>query len=813
MFFVLLALATGILAGWAFPVPFWGWFSAACLVAFTSLFFLKPSFFLVFVCLTAFLWTEIRMADICTPDTSPNNISQYTDGKKYKISGIIKSLPRADRYKTRYTMACSGLSLENCPLTSVQGRLTLSLYKNSGDKNNETLSYGEHIEIYSRIRPIRNFANPGGYDYEFMMHLEGISGTAYANMQTLKQTGRYSSDMISRLIRCLQYFRTRFSNQIAACVKESEPAHHNFIYSQASAVLQALITGQKEDIDEQTRSDFSQTGLAHLLAVSGFHLSMIGLGAYFIFIQILNQFSTLTITGWARKSACMLTLIPLAAYAVFTGFSPSTQRALIMAAVFITAVWLEKEKDPLNALFIAAVIILAIDPGALFSISFQLSFTCVFFIISGFMLLYKKGWMPANKWGRIIFSMIMTTVFAALGTAPLTAVYFNMISMVQVLTNLIIVPVIGFVCLPLGLAGLFLMEILPSLADVFISTDIHILSVVVKTVHYIAGFDWTWIRTVTPRPFEIIVYYLFILTCGAGVVIRRKQVVYLFVILMAAGTVSIGQGLLRRFHSGALFVHVLDVGQGNAAVIMTPEGRTVLIDGGGFGGRSTFNTGRFILGPFLWRNWVKTIDAVVLTHPESDHMGGLVFIFKNFKVRRWIRNHDTSPAQAFRDLVHLAREKNIPVHIQGSVPGRFSFGAVGFTVAGVADNIFGDNLNNNSLVSRIEYQNFSMLFPGDIEQEREKSLVLNRSVPLKSDILVAPHHGSKSSSSKIFLEKVTPRGVIISCGYMNRHGFPHKTVLARYLKNNIMTYRTDLVGAVTIQSDGSSFVIQTQRDF
>jgi competence protein ComEC len=269
--------------------------------------------------------------------------------------------------------------------------------------------------------------------------------------------------------------------------------------------------------------------------------------------------------------------------------------------------------------------------------------------------------------------------------------------------------------------------------------------------------------------------------------------------------------MLKRFYPGKLVVHTLDVGQGNAAVVITPDGKTLLIDAGGFGGRSTFDTGRYIVGPFLWKNWILTLDAVILTHPDRDHMKGLSFIFENFRVRQWIKNNDTSPSVVFKTLMRIAEKKGIKIHIPGPDPSRFSWDQVNIKILGRKNVGLADNRNNNSLVTRLDFLSFSMLFPGDIEQTRESKLVHSKNFNLEADILMAPHHGSCSSSSKIFLDKVSPAGVIISCGYMNRHKFPCVTVLQRYRHNRISIFRTDLIGAVTVQSDGVGYAVKAHR--
>ena len=462
MFFVFLSFATGVIAGSWTPVSPWIYVIAGCLSAAIIFTVFKPDIFIFLSCLAAFALTVSRMAIICAPGYSDQHLARFCNGETHRISGVINSLPKKYQNKTRYILNCTHIGAD----TAV-GKLILTVYHDSSKQAAAPLLFGEHIIVTSKIRAIRNFSNPGGYDYEFRMRLKGIIGSVYANSRTIMQTGKVNNPFFARVMRFLQRTRDCFSSHVAKAVRNTDKSQPDFFYSQAEAVLAALVTGQKKMIHEKTRDNFSKAGLSHILAVSGLHMSLVGLGFFCIFIFILNWQPSLVITGHAKKTAGLLTLLPLTAYAFFAGFSPSTQRALIMTAVFLTSFLMEKEKDPLNTLYFAASLILLVDPGALFSISFQLSFACVFFIISGFVFLGRTLGLPENKWIKKICIMILTTMFAGIGSAPVTAFYFNMFSMVQVVTNLFMIPVIGFLCLPLGLAGLMSMNFWPGLTHFF----------------------------------------------------------------------------------------------------------------------------------------------------------------------------------------------------------------------------------------------------------------------------------------------------------------------------------------------------------
>jgi len=807
---LVISLIAGIWAGVLIPfTP--AWFILAGVICFfpVVVFFSFPSsLYFALLCFIAAVGGGVAMARIQTPFLPDNHISRFADGSGKIISGTVVSFSQHYPNKVRVVLACTGIEDKKGERIDVLGRIRLSIYCRAGKNVGPLPGYGDRIRFYSPLHAIRNFAN-GGYDYEARMRYLKIFGSAHVQAQKITIEVPESFSLATRFFRRAESMRNRFWFR----VKAENGAYGDTDRAMAAAVLTALVTGKKEVLPLEVRDNFSRAGTSHLLAISGFHLSLVAFGVYLILNALLSRIYLWAVTGRARKVAGMLTLIPLTAYALFTGFSPSTQRALVMVSVFMVAVFMEKEKDPLNILCLAGIIILGMDPPALFSISFQLSFSALLFIILGFSLVYRWG-VPDNRflaWGA---GMVLVTLFAGLGTFPLIARYFNMVSFIQLFSNLMVVPVMGFVCLPLGMCCLLLTHICPvffhGTVSWLLNLILDILVFCITFIDYITGFEFSWARVVTPSLTDLVLIYLFMgAVCLAAT--TRKKATFLFLgLVVGAGLLSVTTQLKQRFFSGQLRVIVLDVGQGNATVVMTPGGRTLLIDGGGFPGRSTFDTGRFIIGPFLWRHWIKSIDAVVLSHPQSDHMNGLVFVMENFRVNNWIHTRDKNKARSFEALLKLAKRKGVPQLFPSAQIRTLRFDKVSLSIFPLGT-VVPNDLNNNSLVCRLSYGDFSMLFVGDIEFEREMALV-RESISLASRILMAPHHGSQSSSSEIFLDKVSPQEVIISCGYKNRYGFPHPVILERYLGRGMKIFRTDLQGAVTVTSSGKGYHIRTHRN-
>ena len=209
---------------------------------------------------------------------------------------------------------------------------------------------------------------------------------------------------------------------------------------------------------------------------------------------------------------------------------------------------------------------------------------------------------------------------------------------------------------------------------------------------------------------------------------------------------------------------------------------------------------------------IQSLDYVILSHPESDHLNGLIFILNNFDVQAVIKNTDHKNSEPYASLIKICKKKNIRIWNPLAQIEKLNFGRTRLLFYNSAKDNFSYDFNNNSLVFKVIYKGFSMLFPGDILTRREKNLSFNNNLDLNSDIMLSPHHGSSTSSTKFFLDKVQPESVIISCGWHNKYGFPHSKVLKRYNEKGISIFRTDENGAVFISSDGQNYNIKTYMD-
>jgi competence protein ComEC len=557
---------------------------------------------------------------------------------------------------------------------------------------------------------------------------------------------------------------------------------------------------------------------------------------------------------------------------VIAGFSPSTQRAVIMVTIFLLTFLFESEQDPLNTLSLAALLILVADPPSLFSISFQLSFSAVFAIIYGLSsvqnrptqqkVLLKESWFLRFS-GKLI-SFFLVSFFAICGSLPLVTFYFNQISLVGLAANFFVVPLIGFVTVPLGLLALYLLPLSITLASWCIKVGTLILSFALEVVNFFADLPFAAVKTVTPSLLEIACFYAMggILLnlrrfdpdpaktpkTATGYAVRSTPInadqlpragktgllaalkihfsmqsndwwpgklakaAVLLVLLTLA--LDVGYWLYQRFWHTDLRVTVIDVGHGSASLLELPGGYTILVDGGGFSDNSSFNVGERIIAPLLWRKKIRTVDTLILSHPESDHLNGLIYIARYFNVKNVWSNNESRNSVGYAKFMEVITRENIPLPVFEDMPRRHRIDGVQIDFLYPPPNFLKltknqkwRNTNNNSLVVKVSLKSISFLFPGDIMAEAEKELVHLAGHQLPSTVLVAPHHGSKTSSSKIFLNAVNPEVVVVSSGRSNQFKLPHHAILTRYENQGYKIWRTNANGAIRLSTDGQDLAI------
>jgi competence protein ComEC len=758
-------------------------------------------------------WIHPRLPD--------HHISRFTDTGPWRIVGVVDARPLEFESRTRFVLRAERLQNEQ-EAHDVNGLLRITVIGDTAE-----MEQGDRVEIRGRIRSLRNFNNPGGFDFKRSMGFREIRASVGADAKKVslleKRAERGWLAWVDRI-------RSRISQRIDQAGLGPE-----------AAVLKALVVGDQAHILSDTRQVFTRTGTSHILAVSGLHISLVATVAFGVCRWLLSWFPPAIRHAWVRKGAALLTLVPVALYALIAGFSPSTQRALLMVSVFLLAFLVERETDLMNTLAMAALCILVVQPASLFSISFQLSFAAVLSIVYGFDRVKAsrsaaaprgEGRADRVKRGAAVFFGV--SLIATWGTLPLGMYYFNTVSVIGVLANCVAIPLMGYLVVVVGLIGTLLDLLSATVAVACYQIGGVVLSKTIAFMEVLAALPFAAFRTITPSGVELALFYLlswavFHLATerpkamdtypdGTSLSTRAgRRAAWVLIVLCSLGVCAdAGYWLYERFGRQDLRVTLLDVGQGSAVLLEFPGGTTALVDGGGFADMAAFDVGASVVAPFLWRRKIATVDTLVLTHANSDHLNGLVFIAANFNVKRLWTNGESRPVQGYEALMRTAREAGIAVPGYADIPRSTPiphglldvvYPPVGFLERVEADRWRRDE-NNNSLVTRVSLGEVSVLIPGDIMRPAERELVALMGGKLKSSVLIAPHHGSRTSSSEEFLAAVAPQAVLISCGDRAGSGMPHLQILERYAARGAQVYRTDRNGAIQLTTDGRSYRLE-----
>lgn len=609
-----------------------------------------------------------------------------------------------------------------------------------------------------------------------------------------------------------------------------------------------MLTGNRHNIDPAVTTAFSKTGLSHVLAISGLHVGIVSLCFVLLIKLVLKTLPVFKATHRRHSAALVVALLPVLIYCIFSGFAPSTQRAFIVLVIFIAGFAALRTQDSFNSAVTAALLILLLFPDALFSVSFQLSFAAIFGIIFGYRMLTAAGLTlngaisgPRRRTrfcrglSRIFYgtaSCAFMSLCAILATTPIVMHYFFNAGWIGLLLNLLMIPLLTFIVLPCGLLAL-LLAWWPGLAGLFVKLAAFCLNRGIEATLYGAALPHTSGKWFAPTWWELVCYYVLLFSLwywlaperrhrGSGGFFKARlatpvcRLSFSLIIVSALGlSGSAAYWLKDRYFRTDVKITFIDIGQGNAAFIEFPQGYNVLIDGGGFRSTSDFDVGKNVLEPFLRHRKVAAIDTIILTHGDYDHVGGLFYIVENFKVGHvWLPDFASKESLAFMATMHAAG-----VAYGFAVQGDLLRLSPGYTAqvlnppADITRNYLRKkpDVNDCSLVLQITCGDYTVLFTGDISKQVEAYLVGKYGQALQSDILLSPHHGSKTANSPEFIRAVQPTYAVFSAGYNNNYKFPHPEILQRYAEQDIVILRTDLMGALELRIKAERLRLKTYR--
>ncbi len=739
------------------------------------------------------------------PELPENHVSHFTGRERVVVEGLLTQPPDRSVNRVRLHVKAETL-IKNQRSINTTGMVLVSL-----PSLGEGLNYGDRIRFSSSLGRPTNFNNPGGFDYQRYLATREIWTTAFV-------------DNPRRIIRVA----TRQGSAFRTLLETSRNRIRAFLdqYSTplSGPILKALVLGERGTIPESVREDFSTSGAAHIMAISGLHLGII---AFFLFrglLWILRRSERITLKTNVFKLSALLTIPPVLLYTLVAGARITTIRATIMIIVYLVSILIDRPRDLYHTLALAALVITLIDPGSLLEPSFQLSFMAVLailFLVPRFSRLFRRDEiLPPRGEGLIHWvaswsrELLLISVAAIIGTGPIIAYHFHRISTLGVITNFLVIPLLGFLAIPAALISSLLSLCSVHLAIPFVQMASWVVDLTVFMVHGLASLPGASFHVATPTLLEISLFYAFV----ALILHIERSTAYriALAVILCFGAADIGYWLLRHHFNQTLRITSIDVGQGDCALVEFPGGKRALIDGGGFYDDS-FDIGKNVVAPFLWKRKIMRIDFLVLTHPDPDHLNGLKFVARTFKVRELWDSGQESDSPFFQELMTIVKEKGIRriSLFRGDAP-QIIDGVIVHPLhpRKEADKPHSGSQrskpNNRSLVLRLAFGRQTFLFTGDIEREAEAELIAS-GVDLESRVIKVPHHGSLTSSTPAFLAEVQPEIAIISARRRSFFSLPSTRIIKRYERFGCRIFRTDLHVAITVKTNGERLQIETFR--
>lgn len=642
------------------------------------------------------------------------------------VEGVIDGIPQHINNRIRFDF------IPNQQHSDLPSKIRLSWYNST----QAAIKPGQHWQLLVRLKPPVGMKNPIPFDYEQWLFQQGIGATGYVKQSAKNQ---FLNEASLRSVDSIRYQMTHFLEQ-----------HIN--QTEQIGLLQALVTGVKHNITSEQWDILTISGTNHLLAISGLHIGLAAAIGFFCIGWLWSTHPTCLLLIPRQYMAAIGGFTSASFYAAMAGFAIPTQRALIMVLIVLISLCLKRPISAFQTLVLCLLAVLVWDPLAIVAPGFYLSFAAVAIIFT----------LQTNQLPKPRYIWLKIHGYIALGLTPLLILFFGQTSLIAPIANLIAVPFISFLVVPLVLLAALLIGVIPSASIILFNTAVYLLNLFWPLLQQLASLDFaSWTFAALPFHYWLIVLVsVILLLLPRGIPAKWLGIIGLFPLLFYQA---------EKPKSSEFWFSLLDVGQGLAAVIET-KNHTLLFDTGAHFSDS-FNAGQHIVLPFIKSKGINQLDAVIISHNDNDHLGGLKAIQQQLKIKQIL----SSTPIPFTDSQTC---------LSGAV---WQWDEVNFEILHPAND---DDLNSNnrSCVLKVSNKNHSLLLTGDIEKEAEKLLLQRHPKKLASTVLIAPHHGSKTSSTIEFINHVNPDLVLIPAGYLNRFKHPHPTVLKRYQhKSKVLT--------------------------
>ncbi len=623
-----------------------------------------------------------------------------------------------------------------------------------------SIKYGDSLYIEGEFKQPEEARNYKGYNYKQYLKTKKIIGTVELEKAKILKSSNGS-----------------FIHNIQKYIKDTI---NGTLTDEEGNLLLAILLGDKDKLSEDIQESFKTSNLSHMLAVSGAHVSYIILGLTYVLQN--------SIIG--KKNEKIVCIIFLLFFMAITNFTPSVTRACIMAVLTLFSGIIYRKSDVYTNISVAALITLIFNPYNLLDLGFQLSYGGTIGIIIFIKRIQEKK--SNSKVINYIKQMALVSIYANIIIIPIMMYHFNTVSFTFIISNIMASPILGIIVITgfLFIIASITVKPLTRLIAIFIKP---ILSILIKISQICSKLPFSNILVVTPYMFNVISYYAIILYCIKSKKNNKCKIIIclLIVLILINFIIYIFPQKLRIFF--------IDVGQGDSTLIITPDKKTVLIDGGG---SDSFDVGKKVLLPYLLDRRILKIDYVLISHFDTDHCGGILTIMEKVKVKNIIISEQAEHSENYERFKKLMIHKKIRL-IEVKKGDKIKIGRYSeFKILFPTSRLLSENpLNNNSIVAQFNYNNFKMLFTGDIEKLAEQQILKAEKAEIRADILKVAHHGSKTSSIPEFIKAVKPKIALIGVGKNNTFGHPNQQTIKNLENIKCRIYRTDLQGEIIIKID------------
>ncbi len=729
-------------------------------------------------------------------DLKPSYLeTNYEQGETILVQGKIC---RREKQNSNYIYCLKDISVYRAHIKTDIKREKILVFIESPN----SISIGSIIQITGKIQFFQEDRNPGNFNQKFYYQKQQIHAQVRCSQFQIKRSH------INRLTETLTGVREDAKTLLIQALGE-----------EAGNSMSAILLGDKKDLDSDIKQLYQKGGIGHILAISGLHMSFIGIGLYHALRKVGCSFAVAGISG----------IFLLSFYTLMIGAGISSIRAIIMYIVRMGAEITGRDYDLLTSLSIAATIIVLWQPLYLFDAGFLFSFGAILAIALIHPILEQNQWIPSFLCGGIAIQVMLL---------PLTMYFYFEIPLWSVFTNLIVIPLMS-VLLAVGITGLLFLYIWLSIGQLVLQICKGILWIYENLCQFTVNFPFGRVVTGKPEKWMLCLYYCGLLISYLFWINQRRQAekeiqdctnkkelqetekvqeqifqqkCNIFILQTVFWIALIGILLWINTHKkGNLELTMLDVGQGDCIYIRTPNGSHCLVDGGS---TDVSKIGQYRIIPFLESKGVGQLDYVFISHGDEDHINGIEEMLQNQALNVKIKFLVLPPKNVWDDkLTHLTQiavenQTQILIITEGKQLKENRDGtSFTLTCKAPSDNYTGETGNEASMVLDLHYKTFDMLFTGDLEKNGETQLIQNADLT-SYDILKVAHHGSKNATSEQLLQLTTPSTALISAGLQNRYGHPHQETIERLEKQDISIYNTQIHGAIYIQTDGKKLKIK-----